>query len=251
MGWCNDIPGLDNEIDLKAWNNQADAPLVWVKAAPDDRFGENIKIELFSRETWEHSSDFIELFGVTSHKLLLAAASNQGYKPWRQGLSAADTNYLCAYMVTGQDFNVIIVREYDNFRGNANTMRGALIVEALTVREDVEDVRSAMHWVRDKTESVEPEGVEELIDTITSPSRDMCNVLVLNILDSLDLLFEFRMVGLESAAHLNGMRGRVLRRHPGSNGRFDVSLENGRSSCIMSENLARIQGSFTRYQDHP
>jgi hypothetical protein len=160
----------------------------------------------------------------------------------------SNNNYLCAYMVIGQDdtdLNVITVREYDSFRGNANTLKAAFIIEALTVRIEMEDVRSAVHWLRDKTSYVE-ELTETFINTCASPTRDICNVLVFTILNSLDLVFEFRIVGLVVAVHLNGMSGRVLKRHKASCERFEVCLKNGKSLCVRPENLARIQGSFNR-----
>jgi hypothetical protein len=236
--WLSCIPGLANEMDLKAWKHKAKSPLLWVHGTTEDRSGANITIEFYSRDVWEHSPDFPPVFGVADHKILLKASASQGYQ--------SGFNYLCAFEVHGPDMvgaiNTIFVRGYESFLGKADTLTAAFIVERLTLRVDQQDMRWAMDWMKEKFSGIDKETVE-LIANSSSTSRKDCNVMAYNILRALHLAYECRMVGLVAAAHLNGASGVVVKRH---NERFEVRLESGKCLSVKPENFARVPGTFNR-----
>uniref|UniRef100_A0A7S0T538 MYND-type domain-containing protein n=1 Tax=Mantoniella antarctica TaxID=81844 RepID=A0A7S0T538_9CHLO len=249
-GWLRSVPGLGAQVNLLAWTNRGESPVIHVSASRSDVAGSAIQVTMEPRSCWDidvrnragcSREELRETFGAMSFRpdeqyvLDVLMREQEGKEP---------TSYKMTFFFTGMVSTVHVIE----------------IVEALTAATRAEDLSNAFAWFVDNFPSSQAQdtlqyfrqratkllgGVTALPNSVPVPSRALNNEVAHMMMTSFDLEFAVRLTGLVSAAHLNGREGIICHQIPGGL-RWKVRLDDGTCVDVLAVKFMHIQGNYKR-----
>mmetsp|Transcript_21494 Transcript_21494/g.34780 ORF Transcript_21494/g.34780 Transcript_21494/m.34780 type:complete len:166 (+) Transcript_21494:636-1133(+) len=140
-----------------------------------------------------------------------------------------------------------------------HVLRGVESVEALTAATRAEDLADALAWIAglfpndsEKNMRYYRERVALLLgDTspplsVPVPSRALNNEVAYAMIHALKLRFDIRLIGLVSAAHLNGKEGVISTSKLPGGLRWKARLDDGTYVDVKAVNFVHICGNYKR-----
>jgi len=251
--WFMAVPGLLNEMQLLAWAHRGESPIIdAIATSKSDADGSDIRVEMKPRSFWDEDPRFLETYSDRHREQLRHKFDEASF--------CSSKEYL--YLLTTTNFDGgpgISLLSWDRF--DDKIIRGAEIAEALTTGAKVEDLADTFAWfedlcplndaqmlrqiIRNRASSVH--GDTTLQGSVPDPSRALNIEVAYVIFDCLYLEFDVRLMGLRSAAHLNGRQGVIRGREPGSHDRWKVRLDDSKYVSVKAVNLAHIRrGNYRR-----
>jgi hypothetical protein len=248
--WFEAVPGLMSEIELLAWSHCGDSPLIHALAADlSDAGGSNVRVKMIPRSFWDEDPRFLETFPSIIRgqpRQIFEAAS---FCPTKKYVFMI-TMYTLQFRRIGMvDFNV-------------KRIRGVEIAEALTTATRAEDLADAFAWIGSTARSHDAaqillqhirdrilllHGITTSHGSVPVPSRALNSEVAYLIFGILQLEFDVRLMGLCSAAHLNGRQGVIRVQDPGDNKRWKARLDDGTWVSVKAVNFEHIRrGDYRR-----
>jgi hypothetical protein len=243
--WFIAVPGLLNEIQLLAWTHRGESPFIFANATnQSDADGSDIRVEMMPRSFWDENPR--------------TTASNSDVEQLRHHFGEAsfcsNKKYMYMLMRTYPDGNRGGFPCFSNWFDD-KIIRGAEIAEALTTATKAEDLADAFAWfenvypseaaqvvcqnIRKRASSLH--GDTTLRGSVPGPSRALNIEVAYLIFDELGLEFDVHLMGLRSAAHLNGRQGIIRGLEPGSHDRWNIRLDDNLHVSVKAVNLAHIR----------
>jgi hypothetical protein len=238
LKWAWGVPGLRNEIELLAWEHRAKHPVFWMLINDTEISGNDISVTMFTREDWQESETFSDLFDGTRRQLLSGLFDSQGF----------DNQYAVSFTrrtaLTG-DFISPTTMIVDTFRPKEYAVAGTALVLELTSAPTLAVLRKAVTWT---TTFQKPGVLEQVMERLNLPAPGLQasgNEIAFLILEVLQLSFEIRLVGLQNQSHLNGKVGTVLGFDTKNTLRMKVCV-NGTDISVLSNRMVRAPLGFKR-----
>jgi hypothetical protein len=261
-GFFASVKGFVCEMGLLAWKYRRDSPLIYASAPEGNADGSKIQIRVVPRTAWDGDPNFSKnnFWFTENHRAVLR--HNFDENP----LFRAGEHYMHHLALIGEDGIHRSSIGSDTF--TVSSIRGTEIVDALTVATEPKDLADAFAWfesaflksgaqaqanaqvqmecIRGRSNQLyggryTPEG------SIPIPTRALNNDVTYMMVDSLCLKFHVQLVGLRSAAHLNGREGVIREPDPVNPERYEVRLDGGEIVSVKSINFVHIhRGEYTR-----
>jgi hypothetical protein len=255
VSWCLAVPGLKNEIRHLAWVHRGESPFIHlIFTSQSDADGSDIRVEMIPRSFWDDDPRFLETFSEIYREQL------------RQQFGKASFCWT-------RDYVMVLTMIYPDGQAGASWLfwdifddiliRGVEIAEALTTATKTEDLADAFAWFENAYPSGEAQSLLQHIQNwassvhgnsnttlqshVPEPSCALNTGVAYKIFDCLNLEFDVHLMGLRSAAHLNGRQGIIRGPEPGSHDRWKVRLDDNKYVSVKAVNLAHIRrGAYKR-----
>jgi hypothetical protein len=253
VSWFEKVPGLINEIQLLAWTHRSESPFIRaIATSQSNADGSDIRVEMIPRSFWDEDPRFLETYPNGSRKQLRHQFGEASLRSSKEYLYMLTTTYTDG----GPDVFIFTWRSVDD-----TTIRGAEIAKSLTTATKAEDLADGFAWFENVFSSEAAQGVLQdirnraslvhgdttLQGSVPGPSRALNIEDAYMIFISLYLGFDVRLMGLHSAAHLNGRQGFIRCPEPGSHDRWKVRLDDNKYVSVKAVNLAHIhRGDYRR-----
>jgi hypothetical protein len=244
------VPGLFHQVQLLAWTHRREAPIVYVTVTESDVDGtySEIRIQIVPRSSWERNPNFLTDEIRESVQVMIEEPSFH-----------RDKSYIYALVILREDRHE---KEFSlTFCYFTIVTHGAHIVEALTSGTRAEDLADAFAWIQERLSSDQSQKVLQIImsralslhgctnpyGAIPAPTQALNNEVAFLMMDNLDLEFEIRLKGLQSAAHLNGREGVIRGQDPTCLERWTARLDDGACVSMKASNFVHIRrGDYKR-----
>jgi hypothetical protein len=255
VSWFKKVPGLLEEIQLLAWAHRGESFFICAIATSEsDADGSDIRVEMIPRSFWDEDPRFLETYPNGCREQLRHQFGEASLCSSKEYLYMLTTTYPDG----GPDVSIFTLSRFDD-----TTIRGPEIAEALTIATKAEDLADAFTWSEDLCSS-EAEHAQEVLQNIRNrassvhgdttlqgsvpdPSRALNIEVAYMIFDCLYLEFDVHLMGLRSAAHLNGSQGVIRGPEPGSHDRWKVRLDDSKYVSVKAANLGHIRsGDYRR-----
>jgi len=257
--WFAKVPGLGREMQLLAWTHRGESPLIYATSPNQSVIdGSKVRVEMIPRSFWDEDPRFLDTYPETLREHLRRVF----------GESSFNTNerYACAMAMQYSEVRPTIpFRSIRKFGCKTDVIRGARIVEALYLTAaaiKAEDLADAFDWFenvgsgRDAAERVlnvirhRASSMHGSITPCSSalvPTRALNNKVAFFMICSLFLEFDVCLIGLRSAAHLNGREGVVSCLDPKHVERWNIRMVDGTYVSVRAVNFKDIRrGDYKR-----
>jgi hypothetical protein len=247
VNYFHAVPGLHTEIMLLAWKCRHHSPLMSASTLESDVDGSRVRVRMMPRSFWDEDPRFIKEFSNDYREGLQKLFGDASFH--------RDKQYQCAFIKSGKS-----IIQTQNFRGSI--IRGAEIVEALTVATRAEDLADAFAWIEESLDSiVDANNMLQMLSSratvlhgsttppglIPTASLAINNEVAFTIMDTLDLEFDIRLTGLRGTIHLNGRKGAIQGPDPANAERWKARLDDGKYVSVKAVNVVRIRhGEYKR-----
>jgi len=254
LSWFAKVPGLTSEMQLLAWINRGESPLIYatspIQSAVD---GREVRVEMIPRSFWDEDPRFLDTYPESLREHLRRLFDESSFDPNEQ--------YACALAMQYSEDSPPIV--FPNIRKLVNNViRGARIVEALTAAIRAEDLADELAWfenaasdrdaaqgliqfIRHRASSMY--GIVTQDGLVPVSTRALNNEVALMMVRTMLLEFDVRLIGLRSAAHLNGREGVVRGQDPKAVERWNIRMDDGTYISARAVNFEHIhRGHYKR-----
>jgi transcriptional regulator GlxA family with amidase domain len=169
----------------------------------------------------------------------------------------SDKHYVCVFTTQHQGEPNQFVRIICNF--DEQVVRGAEIIDALTLATRAEDIADAFSWVETSHPSAQEtlqalrirstilDGSTMIPKGVPVSTRAFNDEVVYTMLRALCLEYHIQLTGLCGAAHLNDREGVLRGRDPSNHVRWRARLDDGKYVSVKAQNFVRIRrGDYKR-----
>mmetsp|Transcript_18988 Transcript_18988/g.30708 ORF Transcript_18988/g.30708 Transcript_18988/m.30708 type:complete len:373 (-) Transcript_18988:2530-3648(-) len=252
LSWFAKVPGLTSEMQLLAWINRGESPLIYatspIQSAVD---GREVRVEMIPRSFWDEDPRFPNIY----------SENLRGQLRERYGRSTFCPNKQYVRMVSMQDSEGRPARVTTTNYFDDKVVRGAEIVEALTTATKAGDLVDAFAWFETVYSSSDAHDMLQDIrhrakllsgctaqqGSVPVPSRALNNEVACRIFDALNLAFDVCLIGLRGAGHLNGRQGVIHGLDSKNYERWKAQLDDGTYVSVKAINFERIRlGDYKR-----
>jgi len=245
--WFADLPGLRNEVMLTAWKHRSESPYIHAYTSPDDVDGSALQITVMSRSLW----------GVDRDRDIIGRLR----EIYDSSSFCADKDYMCAYTVKHSSPTHDQVTKLIKMPFNGTAIQGGTIVEALTAATRSEDLADAFAYVKASNTEITAglmlrnirnlsmvfHGIVTPHNCIPAPTRAINTEVAAMILHGMQLEVDICLMGLRSAAHLNGRNAVIRERDPANVDRWKARLDDGECVSVKAINFVLTHhGEFKR-----
>jgi len=99
QSWFQKVPGLTNEIELMAWINRSQSPIICATPSDTDVDGSTVRVKMFPRSFWDEDPRFLDMF-TAAHREVIRM-------PFGEASFSASEKYIC--VLRGTTFMLVAV----------------------------------------------------------------------------------------------------------------------------------------------
>jgi len=253
VDWFKAVPGFFAQAELMAWQYRDESPYILASASESDVAGKAIRLQMVPRTSWD------DKFGSHDPRLAFNAhLQTQLRQEFDSSSFCSDKSYVLVMLLKEQGkllpASHMLGGVFEHY-----VLRGIEIVEALTAATRAEDLADALAWIAglfpndsEKNMRYYRERAALLLgDTspqlsVPVPSRALNNEVAYAIIHALKLRFDIRLIGLVSAAHLNGKEGVISTSKLPDGLRWKARLYDGTCVDVKAVNFVHICGNYKR-----
>jgi hypothetical protein len=247
QSWYQKVPGLTNEIELMAWINRSQSPIICATPSDIDVDGSTTWVKMFPRSFWDEDPRFLDMITAGQREVIRMRFGEASF--------SASEKYMC--VLRGTTFTLVATR---SFRPNG-PIRAVQIVTALTAATKPEDLADAFAWYESALTAEDAHDQLQCIrhrsrvlhgctspqGSVPVPTRALNTEVAYVMMCTLRLAFDIRLTGLRSATHLNGREGVIRGPDPADDERWTARLDDGTCVSVKAANFVHVRrGDYRR-----